>query len=87
MRVTVGFKVNHLRTVQFIDSNSEMVHLKTNRHPHAGEDFRTQWLLEAIEDSRELFGRGISLRLIVDEYDRIAAWHKEQEAYLIDFGC
>lgn len=73
------------RTVQIIDTDCEIVHLKTNRKPKVGEDFVTKWLLEAIEDSKELFGRGISWRLVVNEYDRIAAWHKEQEAYLRDF--
>lgn len=84
IKITATLFVND-RTVQTVNTSSEVVHLRTNRHPRAGEDFRTDWLLEAIKDSKELFGRGISWRLIVNEYDRIAAYHKEQEAYLRDF--
>ena len=84
IRFTATLHVND-RTVQVIDTNSEIIHLKTNRHPRTGEEFVTRWLLEAIEDSKELFGRGISWRLVVNEYDRIAAWHREQEMYRKDF--
>lgn len=86
IKFTATLHVND-RTVQYIDTNCEVVHLKTNRHPSVGEDFITKWLLEAIQDSKELFGRGISWRLVVNEYDRIAAYYREQEAYLRDFGC